>query len=81
MKYGQSEVSRVLYMFERYLKETIIVRSYHTEEFMHVFEIEPIMINGEIKHWVKFTDKLVCDCNINHYLFPDVPDLVRSCFC
>lgn len=80
MKYTQSETKIVLDMFQRYLGQTIQVRSYHTEEFFHVFEIVPITINSKLKSLIRFKDSLIDDCIDTGGNLPDASDFINICF-
>lgn len=80
MKYTQSEAMEVLDMFQRFLGQTIQTRRYHTEEFFHVFEIVPILINGNLKNFIRFKDSLIDDCLNTGGNLPDVSDFVNICF-
>lgn len=80
MKYSQREAENVLRIFQNCLKQNITIKKYHTEEFFHVFEISPVLIDGHFRNKVKFTDKLVDDYRNPNENLNDVASLIHNCF-
>ena len=80
MKYSQSEAENVLRIFQNCLKQNITIKKYNNEEFFHLFNISPVLIDGHFQNKVKFTDKLIDDYRNPNENLNDVASLIPNCF-
>ncbi len=79
MKYSKQDADEIIACFQRFIRYPIRILNYYSQEVFHVYNIEPICINGTMRCKIRFKDNLVSDYKVCRAM-PDVLELIEKCF-
>lgn len=79
MKYSKQDAIKVISCFQKGIPVPIRIQGYYTKDEFHIFDIEPIDVNGIMRCKIRFKDGLISDCMCSEYM-PDASDLIEACF-